>query len=158
MAIMRWRPLRDMVSIQEEMNRLFSASGGFGRTPKRWSSFGSVGFEPEEGLWTPTVDVSETKDEIVLTAEVPGMKKEDIKLSVQDNVLTLSGEKKQEKEEKDTNFYRLERNFGSFCRSFTLSTSVQTDKVKASFKDGILKVTLPKSEEVKPKEIPINIS
>jgi len=151
MAIMRWRPLRDIVSIQDEMNRLFDAFGGFGRKPQRW-------FEPEEGLWSPTVDVSETRDNIVVTAEIPGLKKEDIKLSVQENVLTLSGEKKQETEEKDANFYRLERNFGSFYRSFTLPTPVQPDKIKASYKDGVLKVSLPKSEEVKPKEIPINIS
>lgn len=158
MAIMRWRPLRDIVSIQDEMDRLFSAFSGFGRKPQRWSEFGSRGFEPEEGMWSPTVDVSETKDNIVVTAEIPGLKKEDIKLSVQDNILTLSGQKKQETEEKDTNFYRLERNFGSFCRSFTLPTQVQPDKIKASYKDGVLKVSLPKTEEVKPKEIPINIS
>jgi HSP20 family protein len=151
MAIVRWRPLRDIVSIQDEMNQLFDDF--FGRTPKRWSAFG-----PEEGLWTPNVDVSETKDEIVVTAEMPGLKKEDIKLSVQDNVITLSGEKKSEEEKKDANFYRLERSFGSFCRSFTLPTPVEAEKIKASFKDGILKVTLPKSEKVKPKEIPINIS
>ncbi|MDP2960008.1 MAG: Hsp20/alpha crystallin family protein [candidate division Zixibacteria bacterium] len=150
MAIVRWRPLRDIVSIQDEMNQLFDDFFG-GRVPRRW-------LKAEEGLWTPNVDVNETKDEIVVTAEMPGLKKEDIKLSVQDNVLTLSGEKNHEKEEKDANFYRLERNFGSFCRSFTLPTSVEADKIKASFKDGILKVTLPKSEKVKPKEIPINIS
>ncbi len=149
MAIIRWRPLRDMVSIQDEMNKLFDDF--FGRTPTRW-------FQPEEGLWTPTVDVSETKDNIVLSAEIPGLNKEDIKLSVQDNVLSLSGEKKQEKEEKDANYHRLERSYGSFCRSFTLPTPVQPDKVKASYKDGILKVTLPKTDEVKPKEIPISIS
>lgn len=149
MAIVRWRPLRDIVSIQDEMNKLFDDF--FGRTPTRW-------FQPEEGLWAPNVDVSETKDNIVLIAEMPGLNKEDIKLSVQDNVLTLSGEKKQEKEEKDANYHRLERSYGAFCRSFTLPTPVQADKVKASYKDGILKVTLPKTEEVKPKEIPINIS
>jgi HSP20 family protein len=151
MAIVRWRPLRDIVSIQDEMNQLFDDF--FGRTPKRWSAFG-----PEEGVWTPNVDVSETKDEIVVTAEMPGMKKEDIKLSVQENVITLSGGKKSEEEKKDANFYRLERSFGSFCRSFTLPTPVEAEKIKASFKDGILKVTLPKSEKVKPQEIPINIS
>jgi HSP20 family protein len=149
MAIVRWRPLRDMVSIQDEMNKLFDDF--FGRTPTRW-------FQPEEGLWTPNVDVSETKDDIVFTAEIPGLKKEDIKLSVQDNVFTLSGEKKEEKEEKDANYHRLERSYGSFCRSFTFPTPVQPDKVKASYKDGILRITLPKTEEVKPKEIPINIS
>ena len=149
MTIMRWRPVRDIVSIQDEMNRMFD--GFFGKKPQRW-------FEPEEGLWSPTVDVSEDKDNIMLTAEVPGLKKEDIKLSVQDNVLTISGEKKQEKEEKDADYHRLERSFGSFCRSFTLPTPVQPDKIKASYKEGVLKVTLPKTEEVKPKEIPINIS
>ena len=149
MTIMRWRPIRDIVSIQDEMNKLFD--GFFGRKPQRW-------FEPEEGLWSPTVDVSETKDDIVFTAEIPGLKKEEIKLSVEDNVLTLSGEKKMEKEEKDANYHRLERSFGSFCRSFTLPTPVQPDKIKASYKEGVLKVTLPKTEEVKPKEIPINIS
>jgi HSP20 family protein len=150
MAIMRWRPLRDIVSIQDEMNQLFDDFFG-GRVPRRW-------LKAEEGLWTPNVDVSETKDEIVVTAEMPGMKKEDITLSVQDNVITLSGEKKSEEEKKDANFYRLERSFGSFCRSFTLPTPVEADKIKASFKDGILKVTLPKSEKVKPQEIPININ
>ncbi len=150
MAIVRWRPLRDIVSIQDEMNQLFDNFFG-GRVPRRW-------LKAEEGLWTPNVDVSETKDEIVVTAEMPGMKKEDIKLSVQDNVITLSGEKKSEEEKKDANFYRLERSFGSFCRSFTLPTPVEAEKIKANFKDGILKVTLPKSEKVKPKEIPINIS
>lgn len=150
MAIMRWRPLRDIVSIQDEMNQLFDDFFG-GRVPRRW-------LKAEEGLWTPNVDVSETKDEILVTAEMPGMKKEDIKLSVQDNVIILSGEKKSEEEKKDANFYRIERSFGSFCRSFTLPTPVEADKIKASFKDGILKVTLPKSEKVKPKEIPINIS
>ena len=150
MAIVRWRPLRDIVSIQNEMNQLFDDFFG-GRVPRRW-------LKAEEGLWTPNVDVSETKDEIVVTAEMPGMKKEDIKLSVQENVITLSGEKKSEEEKKDANFYRLERSFGSFCRSFTLPTPVEAEKIKASFKDGILKVTLPKSEKVKPQEIPINIS
>jgi len=86
------------------------------------------------------------------------MTKDDIKVTVRDNILTLSGEKKQEKEEKSANYHRIERSYGSFCRSFELPTAVQFDKVKASYKDGILKITLPKSEEVKPKEIPINIS
>lgn len=149
MTIMRWKPIRDIVSIQDEMNKMFEDL--FGRKSQRWT-------EPEDGLWSPSVDVSETKDDIVLTAEVPGLKKEDIKLSVQDNVLTISGEKKIEKEEKDANYHRLERSFGSFCRSFTLPTPVQPDKIKASYKEGVLKVTLPKTEEVKPKEIPINIS
>ena len=147
MAITRWRPFRDLVSIQDEMNRLFEDF--FGHTPVRtgWT----------EGVWSPSVDVSEDKDNVIIKAEMPGMKKEDVKISVQDDVLTLKGEKKQEKEEKDKNYHRIERSYGSFCRSFQLPTSVKTDKIKASYKDGVLNVTLPKTEEVKPKEIPINI-
>jgi HSP20 family protein len=146
MAITRWRPFRDMVSIQDEMNRLFDDF--FGRPLAR----------PEwEGTWSPSVDVSETKDNVIVNAEIPGMSKEDVKVTVQDNILTLSGEKKQEKEEKNGSYHRIERSYGSFRRSFTLPTFVQADKVKAAYKDGILKITLPKTEEVKSKEIPISI-
>jgi HSP20 family protein len=153
MAITRWRPFRDVLSIQDEMNRLFDDFFGH--------SAGSIGpvtrQEWTEGVWTPSVDVSETKDNVIIKAEIPGMSKDEVKLSVENNVLTLSGERKQEKEEKDTNYHRIERSYGSFSRSFTLPTSVQPDKVKASYKDGILKIVLPKSEEVKPKQIPITV-
>jgi HSP20 family protein len=147
MAIVRWRPFRDMVSIQDEMNRLFDDFFGRPLVKSEWT----------DGVWNPTVDVSEDKDSVIIKAEMPGMRKEDVKISVQDNVLTLKGEKKQEKEEKDKNYHRIERNYGSFCRSFQLPTSVKTDKIKANYKDGVLSVTLPKTEEVKPKEIPISI-
>ena len=108
--------------------------------------------------WMPMVDVTETKDEIVVRAEVPGMTKEDISVTLQDNVLTLRGEKKQEKRELEAAFHRLERSYGSFVRSFTLPTLVQADKVKAAYKDGVLTITLPKAEEVKPKEISISVN
>jgi HSP20 family protein len=147
MAITRWRPFRDVVSIQDEMNRLFDDFFGRPVLKTGWT----------EGVWSPTVDVSEDKDNVIIRAEMPGMSKEDVKISIQDNVLTLKGEKKQEKEEKDKNYHRIERSYGSFCRSFQLPTSVKSDKVKASYKDGVLSVTLPKTEEVKPKEIPIGI-
>jgi HSP20 family protein len=147
MAITRWRPFRDLVSIQDEMNRLFDDFFGRPVTRPEWT----------EGVWTPSVDVSETKDNVIINAEIPGMSKEDVKLSVQNNVLTLSGERKQEKEEKDANYHRIERSYGSFSRSFTLPASVKPDKVKATYKDGILKITLPKSEEAKPKQIPIGV-
>jgi HSP20 family protein len=152
MAITRWRPLKEMVSVQDEMSKLFEDFFGKGM-PMRW-------IEDENGIWSPNVDISETKDEIQLTAELPGFNKEDIKLSVEDHTITLSGEKKSEheKEDKKENYYRLERRFGSFTRSFALPTPVQADKVKASYKDGILKVTLPKSEEAKKKEIQINVN
>ena len=150
MALVRWRPFRDLVSIQDEMNRLFNDF--FGRVPSRFDT------ELSQSEWSPSVDISETKDEIMVKAEMPGMKKDDIKITLQDNVLTLRGERKQEKEEKENNFYRIERYYGSFARSFNLPTVVQADRIKASYKDGILSITLPKAEEVKPKQIPIEIN
>jgi HSP20 family protein len=106
--------------------------------------------------WMPLVDIAETKDEVIVKAEIPGMTKEEISISLSDNVLTLRGEKKKEKEEKGKTFYRMERSYGSFVRSLTLPTAVLAGKVKAVYKDGVLEITLPKSEQVKSKEIPIS--
>jgi HSP20 family protein len=106
--------------------------------------------------WYPSVDITETKDEVIVKAEVPGMTREDISISLQENVLTLKGEKKQEKEEKGKTFYRMERSYGSFARSFPLPTAVLPGKVKAVCKDGILQITLPKAEKVKSNEISIS--
>jgi len=147
MALIRWSPFRDLVSIQDEMNRLFN------------DYFSKPLSEGKEGtiLWNPTVDISETKDDVVVSAEFPGMKKEDIKISLQDNVLTLMGEKKQDKEEKNKNYHRIERSYGVFQRSFVLPATVQSDKVNANYKDGVLSITLPKAEEAKPKEIEISV-
>ncbi len=147
MDLVRWRPFRDLATMQEEMNRLFDRL--FERFPER-KEFG-------EGLWSPCVDISETKDEIVVTAEIPGMKKDDIKISLNDNILTLKGEKRQEKKVEEENYHRIERSYGAFHRSFTLPTTVQQDQVKATYKDGVLKVRLPKAEEAKPKEIAIEV-
>lgn len=107
--------------------------------------------------WFPMVDIVETKDEVVVKAEIPGMTKEDITVALQDNVLTLRGEKKQEEEEKGKTFHRVERCHGSFSRSFTLPVAVQAGRVKATYRDGILQIMLPKAEEVKSKEIPISV-
>jgi HSP20 family protein len=147
MAITRWSPFRDVVSVQDEMSRLFDDV--FGQRPARvqWT----------DGIWNPSVDVTEDKDSVVVKAEMPGLNKDDIKISVQDSILTLKGEKKQEKEEKETDYHRIERSYGSFCRSFQLPTTVRADKIKANYKDGVLSIILPKTEEVKPKEIPIGI-
>ncbi len=147
MAITRWRPMRDMVRFQDEMNRLFDDFFSPLMTRPEWT----------EGVWSPSVDVSETKDNVVIKAEMPGMTKDDVRISIQNDTITLKGEKKQEKEQKDANYHRIERSYGSFCRSFTLPTAVKADKIKATYQDGILNVTLPKTEEVKPKEIPISI-
>ena len=144
MTIVRWSPMRDMLNIQDEMNRLFN---NFARSSE----------SDRDVLWSPMVDIFENEDEITVNVEIPGMGKDDVKISIQDNVLTLKGEKKQDKEMKDKNFHRVERAYGTFERSFSLPSSIQTDKVKATTKDGVLTVTLPKAEESKPKEIDIAV-
>ncbi len=147
MAIIRWRPLGEIDSFRREMDRMFD------------NFFGRETEVSESSLtWYPSVDIKETKDDFVLTAEVPGMSKDDIKINISENTLTIKGEKKEEKKEEDHNFHRVERRYGAFQRSFTLPNQIQGNKVKASYKDGILTIAMPKKEEVKPKEIPITVS
>jgi HSP20 family protein len=153
MALVRFRPLseslepfRDVSDIQHEVNRLFD--GFFGRpsqTPSR------------ERAWMPAVDMYETKDELVVTAELPGLSEKEIHLSIIGDVLVLKGERQWDKEVKQDNYYRGERWFGKFERALPLPIPVQGDKVKASYRDGVLTVTLPKVEEIKPKEIKIDV-
>lgn len=156
MTLVRWRPLPDRIwqagmrdhwNIQEEINRAFGSF--FGRTDRE---------EVTDGYWAPAVDIAEANDELKFNVEVPGMKKEDVKVTFQDGILTIKGQRKQEREEKDLNFHRMERSYGSFCRSFTLPTMVQGDKIKANYKDGVLSISLPKVEEAKPKEITIGVA
>jgi Molecular chaperone (small heat shock protein) len=108
--------------------------------------------------WTPALDVYEQKDNVVVRAELPGMKKEDIEVTLHENTLSISGERKHEETHKEKEVYRAERFFGRFQRSVTLPVLVSGDKVKAQYKDGVLTVTLPKSEEAKPKQIDVNVS
>lgn len=150
MTLMRWNPIRDLATeifdLQKEINRMFDR---FFR-----------GFEDEEirvVSWSPRVDISETNDEYIVRAEIPGVSKDDVKITIKDDILTISGEKKQEKETKGENFHRVERVYGSFSRSFVLPGSVKVDKVEAKFKDGVLTIKLPKVEEAKPKEIEIKV-
>jgi HSP20 family protein len=110
-----------------------------------------------EGAWTPAVDVYETKDAVRVKAEIPGMKKEDIDLAVQGDTLILRGERKEESERKDENYYRVERTYGQFQRAITLPCPVKAEEVKAAYKDGILEVNLPKKEEAKPKQIQVEV-
>lgn len=107
---------------------------------------------PEFEEITPSVDIFEEAEDVVVKAELPGMKKEDIEVKLTDNTITISGEKKKEEKVEKKDYYRLERSYGSFCRTFSLPVEVQTDKAKAQFKDGILEVRIPKSEEAKRKE------
>ncbi len=148
MALVRWRPARDFLNIRDEIDRMFDEF--FGTLPERVTT-------GLENVWTPSVDISETDNDIIVTAELPGVKKDDVKISLQDNVLTIRGEKKQEKEEKNENYHRVERAYGMFQRSFTLPTTVDPKKIKATFKDGVLKIKLPKTEEARMKEIPISV-
>ncbi len=147
MALVRWRPLRDFLDIRDEIDRIFDTF-----LPTRFEAE-----YPAATTWVPRVDIAETDNEVVVTTELPGVDRKDVKLSIEDNVLTISGEKKQEKETKDKNYHCVERRYGAFRRSFTLPARIQADKVKASFKDGILTINLPKVEEAKTKEIPIEI-
>jgi HSP20 family protein len=148
-----WKPFRELAPFREfermrrEMDRL-------------WESFFEGGLRrrtEEGGEWLPFLDVAETKNELVVKAEVPGMEPKDIDISLSDGVLTIKGEKKQEKEEKEADYHLVERSYGAFTRSVRLPKEVQGEKISASYKDGILKVTLPKSEEAKKKEIKIKV-
>jgi len=146
MAILKWHPWGEVDSVRNEMENAFDYFWGR-QSDKNWGT----------GTWQPAVDLVENDNNFLLTAELPGLEKKDISLNIVNNVLTLRGEKKAEKEFKEDKYYRLERSSGTFQRSVTLPTAVQTDKVAAEFKDGVLKVTLPKKEEVKPKQISINV-
>ena len=133
----------DLFDMQEQMNRMFNEFFG-----ERQSGLA-------EGAWTPSVDVSETETAIVVRAELPGLSQDDIELSLHDNVLTLKGEKKQQTKKEGENFHRTECCFGSFSRSFSLPATVKQENIEAKFKDGVLEITLPKVEEVKPQKIAI---
>lgn len=148
MAVIRWTPFRELSTVQDRVNRLFEDAM---KAPYR----------ADEGLastaWAPAVDIYETDKEIVLKAELPEMQEKDIDIKVEDNVLCLTGERRMEKEIKEENYHRIERAYGSFNRSFTLPRTVDREGIKAAYKDGVLKVTLPKKEETKPKQIKIDI-
>lgn len=144
MTVVRWRPFPEITSVQREMNRLFDS---FMQGPEDNEEY--------RGTWKPDVDIRETPDAVVIMAELPGMQKEDIKVTIRDNMMQLSGEKKQVSEHKDETYHRVERSYGSFCRTFSLPSLVEAEKITATFKDGVLHVRLPKAEQAKPKEISI---
>ena len=146
----RWSPLKEL----EEMEKRLS--GYFGRAPV--ASNGDKKEAITVAEWSPLVDISEDEKEYVIKAEIPEMKKEDIKLNVHDDVLTITGERKYEKEEKNKKYHRVERAFGSFMRSFALPEDADGAKIAAEYKDGILKVRLPKSERAKPKAIEVKVA
>lgn len=148
MSIIRFEPIKDLISMQDKMSRLFEDS--FLR---------SVNGEEvvAQGTWSPVVDIYEKEDSIVLKAEVPGLEKDDISVVIEENVLTIKGEKKQENEVADDKFHRVERTYGSFQRSFTLPKTVDREKLVAEYKNGVLVITLPKVPEAKPKQIEVSV-
>ena len=143
MTLMRWDPFRNLMGVKRDLDRMFSDFDDDGETTA--------------SLWRPAVDIFETKDNLVLRAELPGMNKDDVHISVENNVLTLKGERKIDKEIKRENYHRVERTYGTFCRSFTLPTSVAKNKIEATFRDGVLEVIMPHAEEAKPKQIEIKV-
>jgi len=148
MSLIRWRPTRDLLNIRDEVNRLFD--NFFTGLPERRRGL-------LEGEWAPSVDIAETDNDVVVTAELPGVKQDDVDITITDDVLTLKGEKKEEKEVKEKNYHRIERSYGSFQRSVSLPAGVQADKAKATYKDGVLHITIPKAEEARPKQIKIDV-
>lgn len=145
MNVVRYDPFRDLRGLQDEMNRLFSST----------LTRGSDGDQMTRGAWNPSVDIFENKDQIVLEAELPGMKPEDVEISIENNVLTVHGERRFEKKDEQDNFHRVERSYGSFTRSFTLPPTVTSEKCSAEFENGVLRVTLAKREEAKARKIEI---
>ena len=144
-SLERWDPFRNLGDIQTEMNRLFDSFSGRPST--------TAG----ERMWFPAVDVRETKDEVVLSFDIPGMTEKDIQLSITGDLLTVRGERKFDRNESSDTFHRVERVYGKFERTVQLAMPVQTDKVKATYREGVLEVKLPKVEEVKPREIKIDL-
>jgi HSP20 family protein len=147
-TLTRWEPFREMEEFQNRLSTLL------GRSPRR-----PIGREeitlPE---WTPLADITEDEKEYLIKAELPEMKKEEVKVTVENGVLTISGERKFEKEEKKRKYHRVERGYGTFMRSFTLPDNADATKIKAEFKNGLLTVHLPKTEHAKPKQIEVNVA
>lgn len=142
------RPMRNLFSLHNEMGRVFGDlfAPHEGRT------------DAEETSWMPTVDISEMESGYEIRAELPGVSEGDVNVSVTDNVLTVKGEKRQEEETDGKNYHRVERHYGSFQRSFTLPRHIETDAIKAEFKNGVLTLGIPKAEVAKPTEIPIAVN
>ncbi len=148
MAIVRWDPFRDLAEVQERVNRVLGEFyGGRGEDDVM-----------RRGTWIPPVDIYEGPDhEMILKAELPDIRREDIDIRVEDNTLTISGEKKVDENVKQDQFHRVERAYGTFTRSFTLPATIDTEKVNAEYKNGVLTVKLPMREEAKPKQIQVKV-
>ena len=145
MNLMRWDPYREIASLQDRLNRAF---GGYNRSDRD--------DEMQLSAWAPPVDIAEEKDRIMITAELPGFKENEIEIQTENGMLTLRGERKFEKETDGKSYHRVERSYGQFVRSFSLPNNVDREKIQATFRDGLLQVELPKREDAKPRTIKIS--
>jgi len=147
MALIRWEPVRELNTMQSEMNRLFNTifedgPGNGGAQMRRW---------------LPAMDLVETQDDLLLRADLPGLSESDVKIELEDNVLTISGQRKAEHEERKEGYYRVERASGAFSRALTLPEGIDPDSIQARFEKGVLEVRVPKPEERKPRRVEINV-
>ena len=147
MSLMSWEPYRDFLSLRDNINRMFEDVARIGPVPSEMTA----------SAWGVPVDIYETRDEIVVRAEAPGIDPKDVRVSLTGDQLQISGLRQREAKTEGRNYVRVERRYGSFTRSFVLNVPVVSDQIKASYRDGILEVHLPKAEEVKPKEINIDV-
>lgn len=146
MALIRWQP-RELYDLRRDVNQLFDSFWGNGEN------------EPTQPtVWRPSVDISEREGEFTVTVDLPGIRREDLDVTVVNGRLTIKGERRHEKEEKDATTHRVERAYGTFTRSFDLPTAVAADKISAAYRDGVLTVVVPKAEEAKPKQIEVRVS
>ncbi len=146
MAIVKYNPFRELRAMQEQMNRLLDLA--WNREP---------GEELREGVWQPPVDIFEDAESLVIKAELPGIDQKDIDVRIEDNTLTLRGERKHDQEVRKENYHRVERYYGSFQRSFSLPATIDQEKVKATCDKGVLTIILPKKEEIKPKQVSVEV-
>ncbi len=144
MTIITWDPFRGLVT-REKMNRIFEGA----LTPRGEEQ------DMAASTWTPSVDIHENENELVLSAEVPGIEDKDIEINIENNILSIQGERKIEEETKEENYHRIERSYGSFYRSFTLPTNVNQDNIKAEYDNGVLRISMPKKPELKPKKVKV---
>ena len=142
MALIRWEPAREVDSLQSEVNRVFDAFFGNGNASRT-------------RRWVPAMDLVETEEHLVLRADLPGLKRDDVQIEIKDNALSVSGERRGEQEEKAEGYYRVERSFGAFSRSLTLPEGVDPDAVEAEFTEGVLEIRIPKPAERKPHRVEI---
>ncbi len=149
MSLIRWKPYGSFFNVNRELENFFD---DFGFPLTRRQDAESAG----GAMWLPEVDLEENKDGYILKADLPGVAKEDVKITVDDNVLTVAGEKKFEKQSQENNYHRTERTYGSFSRSFSLPGPVNVDKIKAEYQNGVLRLDIPKAESAKPRQIEIH--